>query len=146
MAKKRHRRKPGPRPSASDARTETSDARTETSDARTETSTARQHAKRPRGNAALRPEAPATPASFSGYEVAWAKLWLVRVVVFGMLACDSLLQLSHAPRYGSGFNVAQLRWLDDLGPGRVGYAVGQLACAYLLMFAAAGVATRVVLP
>ena len=87
------------------------------------------------------------PAFFFGYEVAWAKLLVVRVVVFGMLALDSLLQISHAPRYGAGgFNVAHLPGLDALGPGRVAFGAGQLVCSYLLVLAACGVATRVVLP
>ena len=37
------------------------------------------------------------------------------------------LQIRHAPRYGAGdFNVANLGFLDSLGPGRVGYTIGQL--------------------
>lgn len=87
------------------------------------------------------------PAFWFGFDVAWAKLFAFRLVFFGLLALDALLQVRHAPRYGaSGFNVAQLPLLDDLGPTRVSYAVAQLLCAYLFVLAALGVATRVVLP
>ncbi|MDX2092676.1 MAG: HTTM domain-containing protein [Kofleriaceae bacterium] len=89
----------------------------------------------------------AEPRFFFGYEVAWAKLLAARIVLFGLLAVDSLLQISHAPRYGAGgFNVAQLPGLDALGPGRVGYGIGQLLCSYFLVLAACGVATRFVIP
>jgi len=87
------------------------------------------------------------PRFWFGFEVAWAKLALARVVLFGLLAVDAFLQIRHAPRYGAGdFNVAHLPLLDGLAPGRTGYEVGQLACAYLFVLAALGVATRLVLP
>ncbi|MBA3461116.1 MAG: HTTM domain-containing protein [Deltaproteobacteria bacterium] len=87
------------------------------------------------------------PAFWFGYDVAWAKVWLFRVLVFGLLAIDALLQIRHAPRYGAGgFNVAQLPLLHDLGPSRVMYEVAQLVSAYLFILAAFGVATRVVVP
>ena len=67
-------------------------------------------------------------------------------MLFGLLALDALLQIPHAPRYGTGFNVAQLPLLDNLGPGRVAYLAGELALAYLFVMAACNVATRIVLP
>jgi hypothetical protein len=82
-----------------------------------------------------------------GYEIAWAKLLVARFVIFGLLAVDALLQISHAPRYGAGgFNVAHVPGLDDLGAGRPSFAIAQLVIAYLLVFAALGVRTRIVLP
>lgn len=87
------------------------------------------------------------PGFWFGYEVAWAKLVVARFVMFGLLAIDALLQISHAPRYGAGgFNVAQVPGLDALGPGRASYAIAQLVIAYLFTFAACGVATRLVIP
>ena len=82
-----------------------------------------------------------------GFEVSWAKLALARAVLFGLLALDALLQIRHAPRYGAGgFNVAQLPGLGALGPTRSSYGIGELLDAYLLVLAACGVATRVVIP
>ncbi len=87
------------------------------------------------------------PVFWFGYEVSWAKLSLARFVIFALLALDALLQLSHAPRYGAGgFNVAQLPGFDAIAPGRVGFEVGQLVCAFLFVYAALGVATRIVVP
>jgi hypothetical protein len=87
------------------------------------------------------------PRFWFGFEVSWAKLVTARFVVFGMLALDALLQIRHAPRYGAGhFNVANLGFLDELGPGRAAYGVCQLLIAYFLMLTALGVATRIVLP
>jgi hypothetical protein len=123
MAKKRQRKKPVEAPTAANA-----------------------PAKPAASKAAALPPAP-EPRFFFGYEIAWAKLLVARVVLFGLLAVDSLLQISHAPRYGAGgFNVAQLPGLDALGPGRVGYGLGQLLCSYFLVLAACGVATRFVIP
>ena len=82
-----------------------------------------------------------------GYEIAWAKLLVVRFVIFGLLSVDALLQISHAPRYGAGgFNVAHLPGLDALGAGRASFAIVQLVIAAALAFAALGVATRIVVP
>src|SRR3954471_19925088 len=87
------------------------------------------------------------PAFWFGFDVAWLKLLVFRVVFFGMLAIDALLQIRHAPRYGAGgFNVAQLPFLDSIGPTRGSYEVAQLISAYLFVLAALGVATRFVLP
>lgn len=87
------------------------------------------------------------PRFWFGFEIAWAKLLVVRVVLFGMLAIDALLQIRHAPRYGAGgFNVAQIPGLEALGPSREVYEVAQLVAAYLFVLAALGVATRWVLP
>lgn len=87
------------------------------------------------------------PAFWFGFDVAWAKLIVVRVVLFGLLAIDALLQIRHAPRYGAGgFNVAQLPGLDAFGPSRATYEIAQLVSAYLFVLAALGVATRWVLP
>ncbi|HUH04000.1 MAG TPA: HTTM domain-containing protein [Kofleriaceae bacterium] len=46
-----------------------------------------------------------------------ARLNLLRVCFFGVLAVDAFLQIAHAPRYGAGdFNVSHLLWLDALVP------------------------------
>src|SRR3569623_188734 len=90
---------------------------------------------------------PEQPAFWFGFEVAWAKLAVGRVVLFGMLALDALLQIRHAPRYGAGgFNVAQIPLLDALGPTRTSYASAELCNAWLFAMAAFGVATRWVIP
>ncbi len=82
-----------------------------------------------------------------GVDVSSAKLVVARVVVFGLLALDALLQIRHAPRYGAGdFNVGQLAIFDAFGPGRVAYGACQLVIAYTLVLAALGIATRVMLP
>src|SRR4051812_17444647 len=74
---------------------------------------------------------PEQPAFWFGFDVAWLKLLVFRVVFFGMLAIDALLQIRHAPRYGAGgFNVAQLPFLDSIGPTRGSYEVAQLISAY----------------
>src|SRR5437899_8879012 len=93
--------------------------------------------------AATSPKEPVDePAFWFGFEVPWAKLGVGRFVFFALLALDALLDFAHAPRYGAGnFNVAQLPLLDGLGPTRVGYAVGELACAWLFVLVACGVAT-----
>ncbi len=97
--------------------------------------------------AATNSEPIVAPAFFFGFEITWAKLVLVRVLFFLLLAIDALLQISHAPRYGAGdFNVAQLPGFDAVAPGRELYSVAQLVLAYLFIFGACGVATRVVLP
>ncbi|HSD87696.1 MAG TPA: HTTM domain-containing protein, partial [Kofleriaceae bacterium] len=97
---------------------------------------------------ATSPQAPAEePTFWFGFEVPWAKLVLGRFVFFLLLAIDSLLNFSHAPRYGAGdFNVAQLPLLDGLAPTRPSYAIGQLVCAYLFVLIACGAATRIALP
>jgi len=87
------------------------------------------------------------PAFWFGFEVAWAKLVVGRVVLFGLLALDALLAIRHAPRYGAGgFNVAQLPGLDGLGPTRLSYLTCELINALLFTFAALGVGTRLVVP
>lgn len=92
-------------------------------------------------------EDPESRSFWFGYEVAWAKLVVARFVIFAVLAIDALLQISHAPRYGAGgFNVAQVPGLDDFGAGRASFGVAQLLIAYMLVFAALGVRTRIVLP
>ncbi len=94
-----------------------------------------------------KPPPPRPPVFWFGFEVPWAKLVAVRLVVFGLLAIDAFLQLRHAPRYGAGdFNVGHLPFLHGLGPGRAGYELGQLIETYLFALAALGVATRLVLP
>ncbi len=88
-----------------------------------------------------------SPAFWFGFEVAWAKLVAGRTILFALLAIDALLAIRHAPRYGAGgFNVAQLPFLDGLGPTRVSYAIGQLLLADLFVLAACGVATRFAVP
>ena len=87
------------------------------------------------------------PVFWFGFDVAWAKLLSFRLVFFGLLALDALLQLRHAPRYGAGgFNVGQLPLIGELGPTRVLYAIAQLVLAYLFVLVAFGVATRIVVP
>ncbi len=109
---------------------------------------ARNEADLPTARVVNAPQAPApAPAFWFGFEVSWAKLLVARVVIFGILALDAVLQVRHAPRYGaSDFNVANLGFLDSMGPGRVAYGGCQLAIAALLTFAVFGVATRYVLP
>jgi hypothetical protein len=93
------------------------------------------------------PAPPLAPAFWFRFEVPWAKLVVARVLVFGVLALDAVLQLRHAPRYGvDGFDVAQLHFLDGYGPTRVSFGASELVIAACLVFAALGVATRVVLP
>jgi hypothetical protein len=87
------------------------------------------------------------PAFWFGFEVSWAKLAVGRVVLFGLLACDAILQVRHAPRYDAGdFNVAQLPGLDWLAPGRGVFGFVELALSYLFVLIACGVATRVLVP
>ncbi len=94
-----------------------------------------------------RPPPAAHPTFWFGFEVAWAKVVTARVVLFGLLALDAVLSLRRAPRYGANdFNVANLDFLDGLGPGRVSYGVSQLLISVLLTAAALGVATRIVVP
>jgi hypothetical protein len=87
-----------------------------------------------------------TPAFWFGFEVAWAKLAIARVVLFGLLALDAFFSVEHAARYGSGFNVPQLPGLDAIAPGRAVYEIGELGLAYLFALVACGVATRIALP
>ncbi|MGE0548391.1 MAG: HTTM domain-containing protein [Kofleriaceae bacterium] len=90
---------------------------------------------------------PPRPVFWFGYEVSWATVVLGRFMLFGVLAVDAVLAVSHAIRYGAGgFNVAQLPLLDAIGPTRFGYEAGQLICAYAFVLVAFGVATRVMLP
>ncbi len=90
---------------------------------------------------------PREPVFWFGFEVAWAKLAVARFAIFALLAIDAFLAIRHAPRYGAGdFNVGQLGFLGDLGPGRVGYGVGQLALTYLFAMIACGVGTRILVP
>ncbi|MBA3391603.1 MAG: HTTM domain-containing protein [Deltaproteobacteria bacterium] len=87
------------------------------------------------------------PVFWFGFEVTWTKLVVARFAIFALLAIDAFLAIRHAPRYGAGdFNVGQLGFLGDLGPGRIGYGVGQLALTYLFAMIACGVATRVLVP
>jgi hypothetical protein len=72
---------------------------------------------------------------------------VARVIVFGMLAIDALLQIRHAARSGAGgFNVGQLPLIGALQPGRTGFAVAELVEAYMFVLIACGVATRRLLP
>ena len=90
---------------------------------------------------------PDAPAFWFGFEVTHAKLAIARVVVFGLLALDALLQLPHAPRYGAGgFNLGQLALFDALGPSRASFAVAELVVAYGFALVACGVAVRQLLP
>src|SRR5437762_505916 len=99
MAKKRKaraKRKAAPRPVMAESRM----AESRTAEPRTaEPRTAESRTAEPRT---------AEPAFWFAFDVTWAKLALARVVLFGLLAIDALLQIRHAPRYGvGGFNVAQ---------------------------------------
>ncbi|HEY4240041.1 MAG TPA: HTTM domain-containing protein [Kofleriaceae bacterium] len=90
---------------------------------------------------------PTAPAFWFDFTVPWLKLATTRVVLFGLLALDAFLQIRHAPRYGAGgFNVAQLSFLDRLGPTRVSYELCQLAVGYLCVFVVCNVGTRVLVP
>ncbi|MEO8840445.1 MAG: hypothetical protein ABI591_18165 [Kofleriaceae bacterium] len=80
------------------------------------------------------------------FEVPSAKIVVGRVLLFGLLALDALIQFVHAPRYGAGFNVAQLPGLDALGPGRLAYGTTELVLAYVFVLIAFGVATRWLVP
>lgn len=86
------------------------------------------------------------PKFWFGFEVPSAKIVVGRVIFFGLLAIDALTQFVHAPRYGAGFNVAQLPGLDALGPGRIGYGTCELILAYVFVLIAFGVATRWLVP
>jgi hypothetical protein len=161
MAKKGNRpRNKGPRPagarpsaspiSADSSSAEQGENETQRASFRGDGSPAR--GELPKAQARKRTAVPPTvpvrePVFWFGFEVSWAKLSLARLVIFALLAVDALLQISHAPRYGAGgFNVGQLPGLDTIGPGRVGFEIGQLLCAYLFVYAALGVATRFVIP
>ena len=139
MAKKRKGgkpapKKPSPAPIASDA-------------APKPAATKRAAGRRPDNAPVVVPLRAPQPTFWFGFDVAWAKLLVVRVVLFGLLAIDAVLQIRHAPRYGAGgFNVAQIPGLDALGPSRATYEIVQLVSAYLFVLAALGVATRWVLP
>ncbi|CAN5760195.1 hypothetical protein BH11MYX2_BH11MYX2_25450 [soil metagenome] len=151
MAKKRSK-KGQQRPAAKEAPTADSEGpKAEKIKQEKATSPARSNAKaKSSSKTALKIEAlpPApSPEFFFGYDVPWAKLLVFRFIVFGMLGVDALLQISHAPRYfAGGFNVANLPWVDSLGPGRVGFAIGELVASLLFAFIACGVASRVLLP
>ena len=89
----------------------------------------------------------AEPAFWFGFEISTAKLVVARVVLFGLLAIDALMQIRHAPRYGAGgFNVGQISIFDTLGPGRTSYELGELVTAYLFVLFACGVGTRKAMP
>lgn len=154
---------------SSEARTDSSETRTETkTETKTDSPDARTR-KRKRGKRdrrddapratnlpppdpevrvrAMRIHEPTRPAFWFGFEISWAKLSIARVVIFGLLAIDAILQIAHAPRYGAGnFNVGHLPVFEQLAPGRVGYEVGQLALSYLFVLAVFGIATRWVVP
>lgn len=52
-----------------------------------------------------------------GFRIPAARINLLRVGFFGVLALDAFLQVAHAPRYGAGdFNVSHFMWLDGLIP------------------------------
>lgn len=86
------------------------------------------------------------PPFWGNFEVSRAKLAVARVALFGLLALDALLQIRHAPRYGSGFNVPNLVVFGPIAPGRAAFVVAELALAYLFVSAAFNVATRIVVP
>ena len=137
MAKKRTRRPAKPAPAASDKRAPAASPHKPAASSDKPAAAAKPHSLQP----------PEQPTFWFGFEVAWAKLAVGRVVLFGMLALDALLQIRHAPRYGAGgFNVAQIPLLDALGPTRSSYAIAELFNAWLFSLAAFGVATRWVIP
>jgi len=142
MANKGKRTKPqGPRPAQAPAGAPAESRQARRAEAR------KAEREAPPDKPAPKLELAREPVFWFGFEMSWAKLSLARFVIFTLLAIDALLQLSHAPRYGAGgFNVAQLPGLDAIGPGRIGFELGQFACAYLFVYAALGVATRVVVP
>ena len=150
MAKKRKGKKPAAaaRPVATAAPTAAAEAMPAAKRAAATGSPALKRARRRPDNAPVLVPLPAPePTFWFGFDVAWVKLVVVRVVLFGLLAIDAILQIRHAPRYGAGgFNVAQIPGLDALGPSRATYEIAQLVSAYLFVLAALGVATRWVLP
>jgi tetratricopeptide (TPR) repeat protein len=85
------------------------------------------------------------PAFWFGFEVSWAKLAIGRVALFGVLACDAVLQLPSATQH-SGFNIAHVPGLDALAPTRALFGVLELVSAYLFVLIACGVATRFLVP
>lgn len=107
----------------------------------------REESREARKGSVATPTSPDAPVFWFGFEVAWAKIAVARVVVFALLAIDAILNIRHAPRYGAGgFNVAHIPGLDGLGPTRASYEICQLISAYLFVLAALGVGTRTVLP
>jgi tetratricopeptide (TPR) repeat protein len=86
-------------------------------------------------------DAPA-PRFWFGFTLPWAKVALVRVALFGVLAVDAFLAVRHAARYGTGFNVAHFHFLDGLAPGRAAFTLVELALAYLFALFALGVGLR----
>jgi HTTM domain len=84
------------------------------------------------------------PAFWFDFTVPWTKLALARFVLFGVLAVEGFLQIRHGARYGTGFNVAHLRVLDDAAPGRVAFVVSWLVLSYVLILFALGVALRLI--
>ena len=80
------------------------------------------------------------------FELSRDHLAVFRFVFFAVLAVDSFLQISHAPRYGAGdFNVPHFAWLP-LPVGREAMLVIDLLLTHLFVLAAFGVATRWVVP
>lgn len=78
----------------------------------------------------------------SPVEASLGQLTAARLAIFAVLAIDAVLAMAHAPRYGTGFVVANLPGLEPLEPSRLGFLGLQTA-----IFAAAvamiwGVATR----
>ncbi len=137
MSKKRRKKRPAAKP-ARTSEPRTSEPRT--SDSRT----SEPRTSEPRTSDSRTPD---EPAFWFGFEIAWAKLAVTRVVLFGMLTIDALMQIRHAPRYGAGgFNVGQLPLLDGLGPTRTLYGLAELINAYLFVLAACGVGTRIAIP
>lgn len=79
------------------------------------------------------------------FRVPAAKLNLLRVTFFGVLAVDQFTNLAHAPRYGAGgFNVSQLPFLDGIlpVPSRVAIGVLFVLQAYLALRVMMGVAIK----
>lgn len=80
------------------------------------------------------------------FELAREHLALFRFVFFAVLAVDSFLQISHAPRYGAAdFNVPHFGWLP-LPVGRDAMLAIDLVLMHLFVLAAFGVATRWIVP
>ncbi len=79
------------------------------------------------------------------FRVPAAKLNLLRVTFFGVLAVDQFTNLAHAPRYGAGgFNVSQLPFLDGIlpMPGRIAIGLLFVLQAYLALRVMMGVAIK----
>src|SRR5262245_41548316 len=112
MARKRKKHpanKPAPRPASTPTAADKPDAALPEALSRGAQRRQAARAKRARLGMERTPQPPSPalgpaedPTFWFGFEVSWAKLLVARVVLFSLLAIDSLMQIEHAPRYGAG--------------------------------------------